>query len=135
MRAPSSIFDLKLGRQRDWVPNEEEVDAFMKLFNREVMTQGVGASVDKTRERAIMGYITNARKSFSRAFNAFNCCKGWQLAGLCPFDPELILSKWSGNFISCLFPRSHARYIDVNRLGSPGPGASQTNFGRHAGSR
>jgi hypothetical protein len=83
-------------RQKDWEANPEEIDAHMKLFEKTVMRDGVGKGVNKQRERAIMGYIMNSRKIISRAFNAVNCCKGWQLAGLCPLDPEIILSKWNG---------------------------------------
>jgi hypothetical protein len=83
-------------RGKDWEVDEDEIDCHMRLFDQVVMTDGVGKGVDKTRERAIMGYICNSRKIFSRAFNAVDCCKGWKLAGLFPLNLELILSKWDG---------------------------------------
>lgn len=83
-------------RAKDWNPSAEEQDANIRLFNSIVMRQGLGKAVDKTREHAIMGYISNSRKIYSRAFNAVNCCQGWKLAGLCPWNAEIIMSKWSG---------------------------------------
>jgi hypothetical protein len=95
-------------RSKDWEPAAEETDAMMRLFQKIVMRSGVGCGVDKGRDRAIMGYISNARKIYSRAFNAVNCCQGWRLAGLCPYDPEIIMSKWSG---WAAMPKEHGDLI------------------------